>query len=393
MNGIARIFAAALLAAAPAAAEVSVSGPDQGLTFTLTSETNVLTGEIASPRGRREPLLLTLTTVTRETLGSKGIDGTAGIAARPATRDMPLIYSVRLPGRTAALDELGLISIDLDDCCTLHRAYHDPATGERLFETTVPVAPLTIEGPSYKRRVAAFVARMDGREDHRAWGDTAVGMITYAAPDRVLHRILVKADTVENARRLRSLDDERTALGWVDAVNGGPIVTVPENGTVPPVLRLHFITADIQVTIPLHDDDFVPDPPPDGLTLTPQPEPVIAGGWRVASAKAAPWASGATTPELANRYILFSGDTVRSAGSVFDCRHATYERSSVPSEGLFLGAGLTAAQAAALGLDQPMSPSFTLTCDTGVFTFHRTPDERWLVALNNVIYGLERAVE
>ena len=65
MNGIARIFAAALLAAAPAAAEVSVSGPDQGLTFTLTSETNVLTGEIASPRGRREPLLLTLTTVTQ----------------------------------------------------------------------------------------------------------------------------------------------------------------------------------------------------------------------------------------------------------------------------------------------------------------------------------------
>jgi hypothetical protein len=285
VNGIARIFAAALLAAAPAAAEVSVSGPDQGLTFTLTSETNVLTGEIASPRGRREPLLLTLTTVTRETLGSKGIDGTAGIAARAATRDMPLIYSVRLPGRTAALDELGLISIDLDDCCTLHRAYHDPATGERLFETTVPVAPLTIEGPRYKRRVAAFVARMDGREDHRAWGDTAVGMITYAAPDRVLHQILVKADSVENARRLRSLDDERTALGWVDAVNGGPIVTVPENGTVPPVLRLHFITADIQVTIPLHDDDFVPDPPPDGLTLTPQPEPVIAGGWRVASAK------------------------------------------------------------------------------------------------------------
>jgi hypothetical protein len=40
-----------------------------------------------------------------------------------------------------------------------------------------------------------------------------------------------------------------------------------------------------------------------------------------------------------------------------------------------------------------MSPSFTLTCDTGVFTFHRTPDGRWLVALNNVIYGLERAVE
>jgi hypothetical protein len=34
-----------------------------------------------------------------------------------------------------------------------------------------------------------------------------------------------------------------------------------------------------------------------------------------------------------------------------------------------------------------------LVCDTGVFDFHGTDDGRWLMALDNVIYGLERAVE
>ncbi|MGE3780910.1 MAG: hypothetical protein AB7F89_27225 [Pirellulaceae bacterium] len=389
----ASVLAVALLAAGPAAADVNVTGTADAMTFTLTSQSHVLTGEIASPRGRRERLLLNIATVTRETLGEKGIEGMVEVAARVAERHMPLLYTLRLPGRTAALGELGLLAIDLDDCCALHQSYHDPATGERLFETTVPTAALTLEGPTFRRRVAAFVAMMDGREDHRFWGDTAVGLITYAAADRTIRQIVVRADTATKARRLRSLDDERTTLAWVDGRTGAPIVTAPGQASVQPILRLHFITSDIEVKIPLKDDDLVPDKSPAGLTLLAQREPAIAGGWRVASAVAAPWASSAPAQELKDRYILFARDAVRSAGSVFDCGHATYERSAIPAEGLFQGAGVTTGQAAALGLDKPLSPSFTLTCDTGVFTFHRTPDGRWLTALDNVIYGLERAVE
>jgi hypothetical protein len=389
-----RILAVALLAAGPAAADVNVTETADAITFTFTSQSHVLTGEIASPRGRRERLLLNITTVTRETLGEKGIEGTVEVAVRAAERHMPLLYTLRLPGRAAAPGELGLLAVDLDDCCALHQGYHDPATGERLFETTVPTAALTLEGPTFRRRVAAFVAMMDDREDHRLWGDTAVGLITYAAADRAIRQIVVMADTAAKARRLRSLDDERTTLAWVDGRTGVPIVTAPGRALVQPVLRLHFITSDIEMTIPLKDDDLVPDKSPAGLTLSAQPEPAIAGGWRVASAVAAPWASGALPAQaLKDRYVLFARDGVRSAGSVFDCGHATYVRSAVPSEGLFQGAGLTTGQAAALGLGEPLSASFTLTCDTGVFTFHRTPDGRWLTALDYVIYGLERAVE
>ena len=388
-----RLAILALVAAAPAAAQVQVTGPDDAMTFALTSHSYVLTGEIASPRGRRERLILDMRAATRETQGEKGIQGTVEITARVADRQMPLLYSFRLPARASSFDESGLIAADLDDCCAFHRDYYDAATGERLFGSTVPIASLALEGPLFKRRVAAFVARMDGNEEHSAWGDDAVGLVTYAAADRVIQQVLVSAADPMMARRLRSLDDERTALAWVDGRTGAPIVTVPDNAAVQPQLRLHFAASDVEVKIQLKHDGLVLEGAPAGLTLKPRPSAPVAGGWRVATAVAAPWAKGTQDQSLKGRYILFSPARVRSADSVLDCKNASYDLSSVPSDGLFQGAGITGDQAASLGITRPLTPSFTLTCDTGVFDFHAADDGRWLMALDNVIYGLERAVE
>lgn len=195
------------------------------------------------------------------------------------------------------------------------------------------------------------------------------------------------------ARRLRSLDDERTALAWVDGRSGAPIVTVPDNATVQPQLRLHFATSDVELKLRLQHDELVLEGAPTGLALKARPSDPIAGGWQVATAAAAPWAKGVQDQSLKGRYILFSPARVRSADSVLDCNRASYEPSSVPTDGLFQGAGITSEQAASLGITRPVTPSFTLTCDTGVFDFHAADDGRWLMALDNVIYGLERAVE
>jgi hypothetical protein len=390
--------ALALLVAGPAAADVGVTGPADALTFTLTSKSHVLTGEIVSLRGQRERLILDITTIARETLGEKGIQGTIEIAARAADQQMPILYSLRAPGRAASLDGNGFVAIDRDDCCTFHRAYYEVGTGERLFEATTAPAALTLEGPSYKWRVAAYVAAMDGRDDHRAWGETAAGEISYVASDRVIRRVRIMARDAATARRLRSLDDERVALAWIDGRTGAPIVTVPERGPVQPMLRLHFITSGIEVRIPLKDDDLALAGAPAGLTLAAQPQLEIAGGWRIATAVAAPWVSGSTSgappPQLKvnSGYVLFMPDRVRSTDGVLDCDKATYEPYSTPPEGLFLGAGLTQQQAASLGLSAPDSRSITLDCN-GIYTLHRSPDGRWLFALSNVIYALERAVE
>lgn len=388
-----KILMVALLAASPAAADVTITGPADAPTFVLTSRSHVLTGEIASPRGRRERLLLDLNTVTRETLGEKGIEGTAEITARPADRENRPLFTITLPGRTATLDSDGFIAIDEDDCCALHRAFRNAATGDFLFETTVPTVALTLEGPAWKRRVAAFVAAMDGRDQHRAWGDRAIGVVTYAASDRVIRQVLVEAVDAETARRLRSLSDERTALAWIDRRSGAPVVTVPDRGAVEPALRLRFVTSGIEVDIPLKDDDLTPSAMPGQIKLTPQQGNPILGGWRVSAAVPAPWAIGEQDVSLKGRYILFASNRVMSAGSVFDCGGATYEQGDVTPEGLFQGAGLTGAQAAMVGLTERLAPTLTMTCDTGIFPLHRTPAGRWVFALDNVLYTLERAVE
>jgi hypothetical protein len=125
------------------------------------------------------------------------------------------------------------------------------------------------------------------------------------------------------ARRLRSLADERTALAWVDGKSGAPIVTGPDRNGVQPELRLHFVTSEIEIRIPLKDDDLVVDTAPAGFMLTKQVDLAIAGGWKVATAEAVPGTQSNPHPVMKGRYILFSPERVRSAGSMLDCLHAS----------------------------------------------------------------------
>jgi hypothetical protein len=79
---IRKFLALAFLAAGPAGANVAVTGPADAPTFIFTTQLHFLTGEVVSPRGRRERLLLDITTVTRETLNEKGIEGQASTSLR-----------------------------------------------------------------------------------------------------------------------------------------------------------------------------------------------------------------------------------------------------------------------------------------------------------------------
>jgi len=381
------------LAAGAEPAGITVAGPSTGPTFTLTSVSHLLTGQVVTERGRREQVLVSIRVVTEETIGEKGISGEVEITGRPAEADAPPLYTTRLSGRAAVLEDGGLIAVDQDDCCALFRAYLSPATGRVLFQSTVPPARLDLEGMSYRRRIAAYTAALDDQPEHRAWGDKAVGLLTYAAADRVVSRILIEAADARTARRLRSIDDERAALAWVDMRTGAPLASVPAGGGVRPALRLHFMTSGIEVLVPLEEDRLVAGLAPANLKLTARREAPLQGGWRVAEARAAPWSKATGANAFANRFILFGTDTVRAAGTVLDCGKAEYAEALVPPEGLFMGAGLSAAQAAALGFAAGLSTSVTLTCDSGVFTLHRTGEGRYLFALDNVLYALERAVE
>jgi hypothetical protein len=106
----------------------------------------------------------------------------------------------------------------------------------------------------------------------------------------------------------------------------------------------------------------------------------------------APWTVDAPVDAaFVGKRVRFAAKEVQ-APAPLGCRNAVYEASSVPPEGLFQG-GLPAApqQARALGFAEGAVAGFSLTCDSGVWEFHRADADTLLFALDNVIWTLSRA--
>jgi hypothetical protein len=391
------MVAGSAAAADPEPSAVTVTRQDGQVTVNIRNVTHALTGDIVSPRGQRERLLLRLEATTTEVLGEKGVEGSVRLTALPLTPDARPVFEIAEKGRNIAVDEEGLIAIDLDDCCSFERVYYSPWTGEPLFQASAPPAWVEIGKEFRTHRVAAFRAATDDLLGAGALPVTSVGVITYAAADRVIRQIVIEAPDETRARELRSIWDEQFALAWVDAATGSPLPSdVAARPGTRPALRLLFVQANVDLRIPLIDDDLRADQMRDGggLAFTPLPQIPLAGSWRVAGAVNAPWAKSAMPTPLQGRHVVFGLAAVRS-GTVLDCARVQYEVRGMPPEGLFQG-GLAperaAAQAAALGLPAAEIPSVLLTCDAGVFDFHLGRGGKAVFALDNVIYTLERAL-
>jgi len=121
----------------------------------------------------------------------------------------------------------------------------------------------------------------------------------------------------------------------------------------------------------------------------------ILGRWRIVRSFVAPWVRQARSVSPNRRWVglpvTFAPQRVDGPG-VLRCGRARYTPTRVPADGLFQSA-LTApvADAEALGFVAMPVSGTRLSCDTGVFEFHRADDATMLVALDNVIYWLSRA--
>lgn len=399
--GMVAALAGSALAADPPTSAVSVTRQAQQVTVQIRNVTHALTGEIVSPRARRERLLLRLEASTTEVMGEKGIEGEVRatawtLDAAPAASPRP-VFEIAEKGRDIRVDEEGLIAIDLDDCCSFERAYYSAHTGSALFQASAPSVWVEIGKEVRTHRVGAFRAATDDLLAAAKLSAQAVGIVTYAAADRVIRQIVIEAPDQGRARELRSIADEQFALSWIDAETGLPLPSdiAARQGTRA-VLRLLFVQAKVDLRFPLANDDLRADAVAGGagLTFTPLPSMPMAGGWRVVDAVTAPWAKGTMPTPMKHRHVVFAPAAVRS-GTVLDCGQARYETRALPPEGLFQG-GLAperaADLAASLGLPGPEIATVLLTCDAGLFDFHLGRDGKALFALDNVIYTLDRAL-
>ena len=131
-------------------------------------------------------------------------------------------------------------------------------------------------------------------------------------------------------------------------------------------------------------------------SITAPEVPTPQGEFRVTRGIAAPWltASDAKPDTRAWLGATIEFDVARfAAPGQLGCANPRYETDRRPAAGLFQG-GLPepASEAAArLALTAPTTPSVSLTCDTGIFDLHWATPQALMLALDNVIWVLDRS--
>jgi hypothetical protein len=96
-------------------------------------------------------------------------------------------------------------------------------------------------------------------------------------------------------------------------------------------------------------------------------------------------------PALIGSSVMFGARSVKGPAPL-GCRHAVYEATNVPPDGLFQGnlPAPAGTAMATLGLAGETVAGVSLSCDSGVFEYHRASEESLLVALDNRIWTLDR---
>ncbi|MEQ1929940.1 MAG: DUF3828 domain-containing protein [Parvularculaceae bacterium] len=119
----------------------------------------------------------------------------------------------------------------------------------------------------------------------------------------------------------------------------------------------------------------------------------IRGAWRITHGVVAPWTVDAPVGEaLIGARVSFSRTSVKAPAPI-GCRNAAFDPTDMPPEGLFQGGLPEPAQqhARSLGFAEGSVKGVSLSCDSGLWEFHRADADTTLFALDNVIWTLSRA--
>ncbi|CCG40017.1 immunoglobulin domain-containing family protein [Magnetospirillum molischianum] len=177
---------------------------------TYTQLSVPVTGE---PRPRR--LLL-----RQQTDGGTDGEGRIRLDAWPVGMPIdlrrPPIYTVHAQGNSANLSDDGLFWTVRNG----RRSAWSLADGSWLFDTDLPLAAFTFEPDA--RRVAALAVA-----DEELWSRGAVGVITYAAPGRVLRRVLLVSVNPLRGQSLRATLTASRLVSYTEAAPGGRVIELP----------------------------------------------------------------------------------------------------------------------------------------------------------------------
>jgi len=203
----------------------------------IVETTNVtwqMTGTDIPGRPSNERLVLRTTARETQVLGDIGSDGKVTVEAWPMGADLKLkpLYSVTQTGLEAHTMENALLQFARGTEEVEWWSLHQLGTGRHLFDTYVPPVSFSISRESFISRYGALDVPPDDTTDARLKEPHLVAVLVYASTEKVIREALITADDVTRARQLRSYADTRRTL------------TLRESPSLPPVLRIRFVSND-----------------------------------------------------------------------------------------------------------------------------------------------------
>jgi hypothetical protein len=229
----------------------AMEGKDDQKTVEITNAAFQLTGNGIPGRPSDERLVLRTVTQSKQFVGDIGEEALTTVDAWPFGADLQQkpLYTVQAAGEDVTVVEGELFTIlrGLEE--VEWWSVYKLGTGERLFDTYVPLLHFSIARDVETTRYAGLEVPEDDVADKRLRDPHVVAVLTYASAERVLREVLITSDDPKQAVMLRSFAD---ATRTVTAVGSEPVrglrLSISQNYPSAP--------ATVTITIPIVKDEL-----------------------------------------------------------------------------------------------------------------------------------------
>ncbi len=216
-------------------------------TVEITNVAYEVTGTGVPGRPQDQRLLVRTTTRTKQVVDEIGMDASTMVETWPLGIDpkQKPLYILKSPGMDGKTVDGGLFVIlrGLED--TEWWSVYKLGTGERLFDTYVPLLGFSIRRDIQTMRYAGLEVPEDGaklKDPH------VVAVLTYASAERVLREALITSDDPKQAVALRSFADASRSVTLVETPARALKLSISQNYPSAP--------ATVSLIVPIVHDDL-----------------------------------------------------------------------------------------------------------------------------------------
>lgn len=231
-------------------ANVAYGVKDGQQTVEITNVGYEVTSTAVPGRPQDERLLLRTTTRTKQVVDEIGMGASTTVEAWPLGVDpkQKPLYTLKVEGVDSRTVDNALLVIlrGLEE--TEWWSLYKLGSGERLFDTYVPLVSFSIRRDIQTMRYAGYENPGDDVSDPRLKDLHVVGVLTYASAERVIREVLITSDDAGRAQLLRSFADASRTVTLVEAPARALKVSISQNYPSAP--------ATVSLTIPIVKDDL-----------------------------------------------------------------------------------------------------------------------------------------